>query len=358
MATQICGQCGVRNPEKSKKCRRCGSELSGPGTESLSQVVLGGQWQLGSSLPNQPHVFYGKHVDTRKPVLVKALNESAARDRAIRSRFVTEAKILQEVQHPHLIKVIDVVDDSSRPAIVMAHPAGQSLGDFIAKRERVPVSVAVNFGLQLLSALDYLHERGVTHRNLTMQNIHLARDPESGLPHLIITDFGLAKSVHLASEVESKSGTLMGMQVSDSIAHLAPTPYMAPEILDEKFDNRSDLYSLGVILFELISGRLPVGQGIEDHDGLARALREESPTTLRLLRPEVDAGFEDFLMRLLRKNPDERYIDVSETRSALLSVSGATMVKVPAGTFLRGSHDDEPDSRAEEKPQQDIKLSA
>lgn len=358
MATQICGQCGVRNPDKAEKCRRCGAELSGQGRESLSQIVLGGKWRLGHSLPNQPHVFYGKHVDTRQPVMVKALNETAARDRAIRSRFVTEARILQQIQHPHLVKIIDVVEDAARPAIVMAHPAGQSLGEFIAKRDRVPASVAVNFGLQLLNALDYLHERGVTHRNLTTQNIHLSKDPEGGLPHLIITDFGLAKSVYLASEIETESGTLMGMQVSDSIAHLAPTPYMAPEILDESFDSRTDLYSLGVILFELVSGRLPIGQGIEDPDALATALREETPTTLRLLRPEIDAEFEGFLGKLMQKSPDQRYIDVSETRSALLSVAGATMVKVPAGEFIRGSSEDDEAARPEEMPQESLNLSA
>lgn len=358
MATQICDKCGVRNPGAATTCRRCSAELSGQTADSLSQITLGGTWRLGHSLASNPHLFRGKHAETGQPVLVKALNESAALDRSVRSRFLKEARLLEELEHPHLIKVIEVVDDRHRPGLVMAYPSGQSLSEFLALRERVPVPIAIAFGLQVLDALDYLHENGISLRNLSADNLHITRDPETGQPHLVVSDFGLAKDVHLASSIETQTGTLMGMQMAGALSHVRPSAYTAPEILDDESDNRSDLYSLGVILFKLVTGRLPVAQGVSDADAMVTAVREEVPTTMRLLRPEVSTEFENAAAKLLAKSPEERFLDVAQVRTELFRILDGAMVRVDAGPFIRGSAEDDEDARSEEKPQREIGLSA
>ncbi|MEZ4460612.1 MAG: bifunctional serine/threonine-protein kinase/formylglycine-generating enzyme family protein [bacterium] len=319
---------------------------------------MGEIWQITGSLPNNPATFTGRHVATNQRVLIKRLSRSAAMDRTIRSQFLSEAELLQTIEHEHIIQVLDVVADPAAPAIVMANPDGEPLSRLIERRERVPVPVAIAFALQLLNALDYLHSVGVVHRNLTSDTIHVIEHPQTGLAHLIITDFGLARAIHLDAAVPATgTGTLVGMQVQDNAGHLAPTPYMAPETLAGVADSRADLYALGVLLFELITGRRPIGHSLTG-DKLIRAIHEESPTMLRLLRPEVSAELEETLNRLMAKDPDRRFFDVSDARSHLLSVAHASMVKVPAGRFSRGSQAGDDGARPEELPQREIHVSA
>lgn len=355
MATVICEKCGTRNADTMLTCRRCTAPLVRSAEASVN--ILGGVWSLGATLPSNPLLFTGRHTETGDEVLVKRLSKTAALDRSIRSRFLKEASILKSLNHPHLIRVVDVIEEPASPAIVLARPEGQPLSTFLARREHLPVPVAINFGLQLLTTLDYLHGLGVVHRNLTANCVFVTLNEES-LPHLMITDFGLARSIHLASEGDaSETGTLMGMHVSPP-EQLNPSPYMAPELLEDEADSRSDIYSLGVLLFEMISGRLPIGQGVHDPTQLIKAIETESPTILRLLRPEVTAELEETLARMMSKRPDQRFLDISETRAALLSCTDATMVRIPAGTFLRGSTPNDPDARPEEFPQRTIRTDA
>lgn len=355
MATIICEKCGTRNADTMLSCRRCKESLAPQAEASLS--MLGGIWGIGPPIPENPLLFSGTHLATSEPVLIKRLSRNAAMDRAIRSRFLHEASILKSLQHPHLIRVLDVIEDPASPAIVLARPEGMSLAALLNQRGRLPIPVAINFGLQLLTTLDYLHSQGVVHRDLTAVKAFITRHSETGLPHLMITDFGLARSVHLARASEAETGTLMGMAVSTN-EQIIPSPYMAPELLSDDADSRSDIYSLGVLLFELISGRLPVGHGAQTAEQMVNAIQHEAPTILRLLRPEVSADLESTLVRMMEKNPDYRYMDISEARTALLAVSDSTMVRVPAGGFLRGSGLEDGNARPEEKPQRVVHLSA
>lgn len=355
MATIICEKCGTRNADTMLSCRRCKESLIRAAEASVS--VLGGIWGIGPPLAENPLLFSGTHLATSEPVLIKRLSRAAAMDRTIRSRFLHEASILKSLQHPHLIQVLDVIEDPASPAIVLARPEGLSLSTLLNLRGRLPIPVAINFGLQLLTTLDYLHSQGVVHRDLTAAKAFITRHRETGLPHIMITDFGLARSVHLARASEAETGTLMGMAISAD-AQIIPSPYMAPELLNDESDSRSDIYSLGVLLFELISGRLPVGHVAQTAEQMIHAIQHEAPTILRLLRPEVSADLEETLLRMMDKNPDHRYMDISEARTALLAVSDSTMVRVPAGGFLRGSGPEDRSARPEEKPQRVIQVNA
>lgn len=354
MATIICSQCGTRNADELETCRRCGNALRDVQTPSL----LGGVWQITGALPSNPSTFVGHHSQTNQRVLIKRLSPTAAMDRTIRSQFLAEAELLQTIEHEHVVRVLDIVHDPSAPAIVVANPDAESLTQLLERRERLPVSIAIAFALQLLNALDYLHSIGVVHRNLSADTIHVMAHPVTGLAHLVITDFGLARAIHLdTAKPETGTGTLVGMNVNSGAAHLAPSPYMAPETLQGEADSRADIYALGVLIFELITGRLPVGHGLTG-EKLVRSIEEESPTMLRLLRPELNAEFEETLNRMMAKDPDRRFFDVSEARSRLLAVADSSMVKVPSGPFLRGTKPDEDNARAEEVPQREVSVSA
>ncbi len=356
----ICPTCGTRNPDDASNCRRCKSPLATEASSVLdSQSVIAGRWRVKHAAPGTPHIFEGEDVQSGQKVFIKALNPSAAMDRSVRSRFLKESKLLHQLDNPHLIQVIDVIEELDTPAMVMANPAGEPLAKLLERKGFLPAPIAFSFTLQMLSALDYLHSQGVVHRNLTASNIHVSTDERSGLPVLKLTDFGVARSIHLASQNEGQTGTLLGMQVSDSVSHLAPTPYMAPETLKDDADSRADIYAIGVIFFELLTGRTPVGHGISDPEAMTKAVLQETPTTLRLLMPTATKDMEDVLNRMLAKNPDNRYIDVSETRAALLTAVQASMVKVPRGAFLRGSDPEKDEAaRAEEQPQREISTSA
>jgi serine/threonine-protein kinase len=364
MATTICSQCGTRNPGDASQCRRCGSEFnsapSNLASEKIEDIVVGGRWRLEEAVPDSygAHLYIGRDVDTGRTVLIKRLSRSAARDRALRSRFLKEARLLEEMDHPNVVRVLEVVEEGDVPALVLAYPSGEPLSELLQRLQRLPLTVTITFALQILAALDYVHARAVVHRNLRPTNIYVGPDPVTGLPHLTLVDFGLAgSSVDPEHEMQT-SGTVMGMRPADTLLPVTPSPYVAPELLDDESDARTDIYALGVILFEMLTGRAPLGTTANQSDALVAAIKEESPTMLRLLRPDAPEQLDSVLSRMMAKEPDDRYFDVAQTRLALMSADVDAMVAVPRGPFLRGSPVDDPNGRPEERPLTELELSA
>ena len=368
MATIICPNCGTRNATTLDQCRRCGTVLAahsgeslvgGHTTEDLTNLVVGGRWRIEEPLLDLygSRQFIGRDVSSGRTVLLKRLSEQAARDRSLRGRFVKEAEILRSLDHPSVVRVIDVVEDEV-PCLVMGYPSGDPLSSLLTRMQRLPLSVAVTFGLEILDVLDDVHQRGVHHRNLRPSNIHVGPSPVTGLPHLTLTDFGMAGTALPTDAASDHTGTLMGMRVADTLLQVVPSPYVAPELLGESSDARADIYAVGVILFEMITGRSPVGATAQTSDELIAAIRRESPTLLRLLRPEAPDDLSRVLGRMMAKDLQDRYLDVAQARLALMSAEVEPMVAVPRGPFLRGSGDDDPNGRDEERPMRELDISA
>ncbi len=368
MASLICSSCGTRNASTLEQCRRCGAVLSAkstaPGTRSTSEedlrgVVIDGKWRIEEPLFDVygSSQFVGRNVATGRSVLIKRLSPTAARDRSLRGRFIKEAKILQALQHPNVVRVVDVIDDDI-PSLVMSYPSGEPMTKMLESLERFPMTVAISFAFQLMDALEYVHGEGVHHRNIRPASIYVGPDPATGLPLVTLTDFGMAGSRFDENEPSQQTGTLMGMRVADAPLPVAPSPYVAPEVLEDESDARADIYALGVIIFQMLTGRVPVGRGIEDADKLVRAIREQPPTMLRLLRPEAPDRLSAVIGRLLAKSPDDRYHDVQQMRLALANADVEPMVPIPGGPFLRGAPDNDPEGRPEEKPIREISVSA
>lgn len=341
-------------------CRRCKSDLAGQASPLASgPISVGTRWRIEEPIDDEygRHLFIGRDTTSGRSVLVKRLEPMAARDRATRSRFLKEASILGSLDHENVVRVLDVVEEGEIPALVMAYPSGEPLSTMLARLERIPMTVTITFALQILDALDYVHRQGVTHRNLRPSTIYVGPSPTTGLPHLTIVDFGVAGDA-ATDDAAQTTGTLMGMRATDSSLTVVPSPYVAPEMLSEKSDPRTDIYSLGIILFEMLTGRPPVAGGAKTPEALIHAIKSEAPTILRLLRPDAPEALENVVQRMMAKDPEDRYFDVAQTRLALMSADVDPMVPVERGPFLRGSHEDDPNGRDEERPFRELDLQA
>jgi tRNA A-37 threonylcarbamoyl transferase component Bud32 len=224
------------------------------------------------------------------------------RDRAVRlQRFQREARAAAQIWHPHVCPIYDVGEHEGRPYVVMAHVDGQSLADRLAVRGCYEnVTEAVGVIRQILDALEAVHAHGIVHRDLKPGNILL-----DSAGRAILSDFGLARPENDREPLTS-DGILVG------------TPaYMAPEQASgesERIGPWTDLYSLGVVFYEMLVGRLPFTGGAAVV--LAHILRDEPPPP-RAIRPDLDPALEAIVLRALRKAPSERYPNAPAFRAAL-----------------------------------------
>jgi predicted Zn-dependent protease len=244
----------------------------------------------------------------RRDVAIKVLQETIASGSAW-DRFEREARAASALSHPNICAVYDVGEASGRPYLVMELLEGKTLRDFTGKRPVEP-KTAVALGLQIADALEASHARGITHRDIKPGNIMV-----TGRSHVKVLDFGLAKYVP-AGEVDetqtleslTAAGTLMG------------TPhYLSPEVLrGQPADARSDLWALGVVLYEMLSGRLPF-LGSTTFQVSSAILREEpSP-----LPATVPSRLRRVVERCLEKEPQKRYQNAGEVHTALETTRAA-----------------------------------
>jgi serine/threonine-protein kinase len=367
MPTVICPECLTRNPAGALTCRRCGASLEG-GQDHVTVrsappegAALAGRWMPEEKLSgDQTELWRGRDLQTGRAVLIRRLSAEGARDRARRSGFLREAELMRELEHRHIARVIDVVDDPTTPAVILSKQEGRTLED-VLERGRLPTAIALAWARQLLAALDHMHERGVVHGALTPARITVHISDGAGVPQLVIADLSTASSVDDdAQPASGRSGTLVGMRASDE--HDAPQPasHVSPEALAREVSPRSDVYTLGALLFHMLTGRAPIAHGVESPTDVARAIHAEAPAPLRWVRPELSAQLEDVVTSALSKDPLPR----PETSAAMSARLAATpegrhprMVFVPAGAFVRGCTEDDELARPEERPQRKLQLS-
>ena len=236
-----------------------------------------------------------------RTVAVKVLAERLASDLSFRERFDREGRAIAQLNHPHICTLFDVGDHQGTRFLVMEHLEGETLSARL-RRERVPYGVLLDWAIQLADALAFAHARGILHRDLKPANLFIA---SSGA--IKILDFGLAKST--VDDHPTMAGTQAGMTVGT-------VAYMSPEqARGEPLDARSDLFSLGAVLYEAAAGA-PAFQGttsaviFEAILGRDAAVRQAMPAT-------VPAGFVNVVERLLAKRPADRFPDAASLAAAL-----------------------------------------
>jgi tetratricopeptide (TPR) repeat protein len=275
--------------------------------------VLGGKFRLRSYIGagSSGTVYQADQVALGRTVAVKILNPELASDARLVSRFHDEALAASRLNHPNTVSVIDYGQtEDGLLYIVMEYLRGVSLTRLIEDESPLPADRIVDLATQILFGLEEAHEAGVVHADLKSDNI-VVEHRRGGWYLVKVVDFGIAR--------------IMGAPRSDEDERtICGTPeYMAPEVIGGKEPTfASDLYSVGVILYEMLTGRTPFvgGASIEV---LTRHLRE-APALPSAVRPElgIHAKLEQVVMRALAKQPAERYASATELRSAMESALG------------------------------------
>jgi serine/threonine protein kinase len=233
-------------------------------------------------------VYKAYHPAVERYVALKVLPRHMVTSEEFLTRFRREAKLLAQLQHPHILPVFDYGEADGYPYIVMPFIVSGTLADILHK-QRLSLSEIRRIMIQIGDALSYAHGRGMIHRDIKPSNVLI---DERG--NCLLTDFGLARMVEAAEKLTT-SGTIMG------------TPaYMSPEQgMGSNIDHRSDLYSLGVILYEMITGRVPYTA--ETPVAVVFKHIQEPLPSARKLNPNLSEALELVLLKSLAKNPDDRY---------------------------------------------------
>lgn len=250
----------------------------------------------------------------RRFVAIKLLHPAVRENRSSVERFEREARAAAAIGHPNIIDILDFGREEGRPYMVMEYLRGRSLSQVIAMDARLPVKRATTIAIHTLAGLSAAHDRGILHRDLKPANLMLV--VRFGDRNFVkVCDFGFA--------------ALLGGDRSEALESLTPertlvgTPaYAAPERLrgDVRRDPRLDVYSVGVVLYEMLAGHRPFDA--PTFRELARKVRTETPPTLRYARPDLPAGLEDVVMRALAKDRDERWASAEAFGEALFPFAG------------------------------------
>jgi eukaryotic-like serine/threonine-protein kinase len=262
-------------------------------------------------------VYLAEHPGIGRRVAVKVLHKNLSLDQQLLARFLNEARAANAIRHPNIIEILDsgALPDGM-PYLVMELLEGESLSERIARLGRLPTRAALRFAYQTASALGAAHSKGIVHRDLKPDNMFIVPDQDiTDGERLKILDFGIAKLQEgTRGSVKTRTGAVMGTPL-----------YMSPEQCRgvREIDHRSDIYSLGIILYEMVSGRPPfVSEGFGD---LVNMHLNMPVPSLRAAVPDVPPALEALIMRMLAKDPEQRYADMAAVREALKAVPGGAL---------------------------------
>jgi serine/threonine protein kinase len=258
-------------------------------------------------------VYLAEHPVIGKKVAMKAIHPELSKNSDVVSRFVTEAKAVNQIGHEH---IVDIADFGNTPEgefyFVMEYLQGESLSDRLRRETRIPDARALSIGAQIADALNASHAQGIIHRDLKPENIFLCNRGASR-DFVKVLDFGLAKLTQGELKVthKTRTGSVMG------------TPYyMSPEQCEGKIeiDHRADVYSLGVLIFEMLTGKVPFGG--EGYGEIIVKHVTMPPPSVRSVVPELPEYLDFILYRVLAKDRDQRFQTMIELREALLDPEG------------------------------------
>ncbi len=265
--------------------------------------VLGNRYQLIQAIGNggMAVVYHARDLMLERPVAIKVLRQDFSRDEAFRERFRLEAKAAANLSHPNIVTVHDFGFDSDRLYLVMEYVPGTDLKSILKNRVRLPIEEAVNIIIQAASGIGYAHRAGLIHCDVKPHNMLVTPDQR-----VKVTDFGIARAM-ASIQPDEKHDVVWGSPLyfsPEQAAGNAPSP-------------ASDVYSLGVVLYELVTGRLPFNS--TDSTELARMHREAVAMPPRKLNPDVPVALEQIIMKVLAKEPSSRYRTADQLARVLQS---------------------------------------
>ena len=270
-------------------------------------------------------VWRAEHVTLGRNAVIKFMHEELVTDPVHAKRFLNEAKTAASIRHPGIVEVFDYTTDArGKWYIAMELLEGETLRARLDREHPLTIDLAVAIATQIASAAGAAHAAGVIHRDLKPDNIFLVPDSES--PHGVrvkVLDFGVAKLATSADPRLTKTGNFVGTPV-----------YMSPEQCRERavVDHRTDIYSLGCMLFEMVCGRVPfldrtVGDLVIAHNSLPPPAPSE-------LAPAVKPGLERSILRSLAKHPDDRFATMADLGKALVQIANSPGTPAMADTLV------------------------
>jgi serine/threonine protein kinase len=285
-------------------------------------------------------VVAAHHLHLKQRVALKFLLPELATNTNVVARFVREAQSASTIRSEHVVRVTDVgILSGGVPYLVMEHLEGRDLGQLLVEQGRLPIAEAVDYVLQAMVALAEAHNAGIVHRDLKPSNLFLT-DRADGSPLIKVLDFGISKITKIDGDASSKSLT--------SPSGLMGSPlYMSPEQIrsSKNVDARADIWSLGVILYELLTGTSPFWG--EEVNAILAAIVADDPVPLAEARGDVPRELEAVVMKCLAKRPEARYPGVGALARALApfgSPAAALSVERVLGVTSRSSPYSSPDA--------------
>jgi serine/threonine-protein kinase len=275
--------------------------------------LLGGRYELGEVLGygGMAEVFRGRDIRLSRDVAVKVLRSDLARDPTFQHRFRREAQAAASLNHPSIVAVYDTGEELEQdngqgaqiavPYIVMEYVEGRTLRDLMQREGRLTVERSLEIVADVCGALEYSHRTGIIHRDIKPGNVMLTRD---GV--VKVMDFGIARAVTASSATMTQTAAVIGT-----------AQYLSPEqARGEPVDARSDVYSTGILLYELLTG-VPPFRG-DSPVAVAYQHVREDPRPPSVLDPDIPRDVDAVVMKSLAKNPDNRYGSAAEMRDDLL----------------------------------------
>jgi serine/threonine-protein kinase len=282
---------GTTSPVDTRRDGRAGHVVAGR-YELVAPIASGGMAEVWEALDQV----------LQRPVAVKLLHRHLAADEAFTQRFRAEAVAAARLHHPAIVAIYDTCTDDGHEAIVMELVRGRTLRQYLDERGQLHPDEVVQIGADVADALTAAHSAGIVHRDIKPANILLCDDAR-----VMVTDFGIAK-VRDDSDL-TNTGTMLG-----TVKYLAPEQVEAAPI-----DGRTDIYALGVVLYEALVGRPPFHADTAAATALARL--HQTPPTPRRSRPDVEPGLDATIMRAMARRPSDRFASAAELRAELLAPS-------------------------------------
>jgi eukaryotic-like serine/threonine-protein kinase len=321
-----CSNCGALNPESATGCQLCGKALahrmtqpeSGlaerlrratipanqPETEPETELSAGKE--IGSyiverrlAIGEMSTVYLARHRELDRLVALKMLHPTLTTDDGFRQRFLHEGRIQSQLSHPNIAQLRDFIEQDGRYFLVVEYLSGGTLADKLTgHRSGFEPGTAVNLATQALAGLAYAHSRGIVHRNIKTANLML-----DGAGRVKVTNFGIALATG------NKRLTTTGV--------IGTYHYMSPEQIrtPAEVDLRADVYAMGIVLFELLTGRLPFDSSSAFE--VMRAQVQDAPPAPREVRAGVDIRLDAIVLKALKKKPEDRYQSSADFNAAL-----------------------------------------
>jgi serine/threonine protein kinase/Tfp pilus assembly protein PilF len=312
-----CPECETENPSDSRFCKACASPLHDredavpshtktleiPAKELRRGSIFAGRYEIIEELGKggMGRVYRVEDTKIREEIALKLVKPEIAADKKTIERFRSELKTARKIRHKNVCGMYDLGEEKEIHFITMEYVPGEDLGSFMKRSKLLSILTAVSLAKQVCEGLAEAHRLGVVHRDLKPQNIMIDRQ---GNAHIM--DFGIARTIGAPEMTED--GAIIG------------TPhYMSPEQIDGKeADQRSDLYSLGVIIYEMVTGRTP----FEGGSAMSVALKHkiETPTDPRELNGQVPENLSQVIFKCMEKDRDKRYQKAEEVFLGLADI--------------------------------------